>query len=153
MPFCRALLHAHNCIYCHEVAGGHSILVSNLCATKPWKGPHLTKAVCLRQDLAGRHVFKVEPLNAILDPQYFVRAVHGCVMAVLRDRSHAPRNAAENAGAMCACHQGLELGLGFTRTVRVQPGATEHRCRERWHHVRLTRAAEHVKADWLLQAG
>ena len=55
--------------------------------------------ICMLQDLAGRHVFKVEPLNAILDPQYFVRAVHGCVMAVLRERSQAPRNnAAENAG-------------------------------------------------------
>ena len=50
----------------------------------------LTLTVML-QDLAGRHVFKVEPLNAILDPQYFVRAVHGCVMAVLRERSQAPR--------------------------------------------------------------
>ena len=51
------------------------------------------------QDLAGRHVFKVEPLNAILDPQYFVRAVHGCVMAVMRERSQAPwGHAAESAG-------------------------------------------------------
>lgn len=45
----------------------------------------------------GRHVLKVEPLNAILDPQYFVRAVHGCVLAVLRARSeHGQRQAEEN---------------------------------------------------------
>ncbi len=56
------------------------------------------------QDLAGRHMFKVEPLNAILDPQYFVRAVHGCVMAVLRERSQAPHaiDAAQAACIRCA---------------------------------------------------
>ena len=39
------------------------------------------------QDVVGRHVLKVEPLNAILDPHYFVRAVHGCVLAVLAQRA------------------------------------------------------------------
>lgn len=32
----------------------------------------------------GKHILKVEPLNAILDPHYFVRAVHECVMAWLK---------------------------------------------------------------------
>jgi hypothetical protein len=36
------------------------------------------------QDVAGKHLVKVEPLNAILDPEYFVRAVHECVMNVRR---------------------------------------------------------------------
>ena len=73
----------------------------------------LLNNVLLRQDLAGRHVFKVEPLNAILDPQYFVRAVHGCVMAVLRGRSQAPRNAAAaNAGTLCARRPGAGSGPG-----------------------------------------
>ena len=63
------------------------------------------------QDLAGRHVFKVEPLNAILDPQYFVRAVHGCVMAVLRERSHTPReDAAASAGGRCGGYMTTRLG-------------------------------------------
>ena len=35
------------------------------------------------QDIVGKHILKVEPLNAILDPHYFVRAVHECVMAWL----------------------------------------------------------------------
>ncbi len=44
------------------------------------------------QDVVGRHVLKVEPLNAILDPHYFVRAVHGCVLSVLAQRAqHAQR--------------------------------------------------------------
>ena len=37
----------------------------------------------------GRHLLKVEPLNAILDPHYFVRAVHGAVLNVLQARSVA----------------------------------------------------------------
>ena len=36
------------------------------------------------QDVIGRQIHKVEALNAILDPQYFVRAVHECVHASLR---------------------------------------------------------------------
>lgn len=54
------------------------------------------------QDVVGRHILKVEPLNAILDPQYFVRAVHGCVLAVLRARSEqSEQRAADNAGFRC----------------------------------------------------
>lgn len=35
------------------------------------------------QDVVGKNILKVEPLNAILDTHYFVRAVHECVMAWL----------------------------------------------------------------------
>ena len=53
----------------------------------------------LLQDVNGKHLLKVEPLNAILDPQYFVRAVHQCTLSVLHGReADAFQNAAENAG-------------------------------------------------------
>ena len=48
-----------------------------------------TLSVLAVQNVVGRHMLKVEPLNAILDPQYFVRAVHECVMAVLAMRQEA----------------------------------------------------------------
>ena len=52
------------------------------------------------QDVNGKHLLKVEPLNAILDPQYFVRAVHQCTLNVLHGReADAFQNASENAGA------------------------------------------------------
>ena len=38
------------------------------------------------QEVNGKHLLKAEPLNAILDPQYFVRQVHECVMRVLSER-------------------------------------------------------------------
>ncbi|KAK9820202.1 hypothetical protein WJX72_007430 [[Myrmecia] bisecta] len=41
------------------------------------------------QDVNGKHLMKCEPLNAILDVHYFVRAVHECVLAVRRDQ-HQP---------------------------------------------------------------
>lgn len=51
------------------------------------------------QDVNGKHLLKVEPLNAILDPQYFVRAVHQCTLSVLHGReADAFQNAAANAG-------------------------------------------------------
>ena len=51
------------------------------------------------QDVNGRHLLKVEPLNAILDPQYFVRAVHQCTLSVLQRRGmDAYQQASENAG-------------------------------------------------------
>ena len=51
------------------------------------------------QDVNGKHLLKVEPLNAILDPQYFVRAVHQCTLSVLHGREAAAfQNAAANAG-------------------------------------------------------
>ena len=51
------------------------------------------------QDVNGRHLLKVEPLNAILDPQYFVRAVHQCTLSVLQRRGmDAFQQASENAG-------------------------------------------------------
>lgn len=59
--------------------------------------------VGLLQEVVGRHLMKVEPLNAILDPQYFVRAVHGCVLAVLRARSEVnERRSADNSGFRCS---------------------------------------------------
>lgn len=39
------------------------------------------------QDVNGKHLLKAEPMNAILDPQYFVRQVHECVVRVLNDRA------------------------------------------------------------------
>ena len=52
------------------------------------------------QDVNGKHLLKVEPLNAILDPQYFVRAVHQCTLNVLHGReADAFQHAAENAGS------------------------------------------------------
>ena len=57
------------------------------------------------QDVVGRHIVKVEPLNAILDPQYFVRAVHGCVLAVLRARSEKhEQHSADNSGFRYSWH-------------------------------------------------
>jgi len=51
------------------------------------------------QDVNGKHLLKVEPLNAILDPHYFVRAVHQCTMSVLHGRdADAMQHASENAG-------------------------------------------------------
>jgi len=51
------------------------------------------------QDVVGKHMLKVEPLNAILDPHYFVRAVHECVMAVLKSHAEtSEQNADRNAG-------------------------------------------------------
>ena len=52
-----------------------------------------------QQDVVGRHVLKVEPLNAILDPHYFVRAVHGCVLAV---RAQRAQQAQQRGGAPAA---------------------------------------------------
>lgn len=61
------------------------------------------------QEVVGRHIMKVEPLNAILDPQYFVRAVHGCVLAVLQARSEAnERRSADNSGFRYS-HRGPHL--------------------------------------------
>ena len=72
---------------------------------------------------------KVEPLNAILDPQYFVRTVHGCVLAVLRARSEVnERRSADNSGFRCS-HRG--------------PFFTQHRdaCLSGGHLVESTRGA------------
>ena len=41
----------------------------------------------LLQEVNGKHLLKAEPLNAILDPQYFIRQVHECVVRVLNDRA------------------------------------------------------------------
>ena len=49
----------------------------------------------LPQDVVNRHILKVEPLNAILDPQYFVRALHACSLSVgLEMDTHAHFTAA-----------------------------------------------------------
>ena len=45
----------------------------------------------------GKHLLKAEPLNAILDPQYFVRQVHECVMRVLSDRMAKEQQSADQA--------------------------------------------------------
>ena len=63
-------------------------------------GPQSLNLEQLVQDVNGKHLLKVEPLNAILDPQYFVRAVHQCTLNVLHGReADAFQNASENAGA------------------------------------------------------
>lgn len=49
------------------------------------------------QEVNGKHLLKAEPLNAILDPQYFVRQVHECVMRVLRDRMAKEQQSADQA--------------------------------------------------------
>ena len=45
----------------------------------------------------GKHLLKAEPLNAILDPQWFVRQVHECVMRVLSDRMAKEQQSADQA--------------------------------------------------------
>ena len=56
------------------------------------------------QDVMGKHMLKVEPLNAILDPQYFVRAVHELVTRVLATRVEKSQKAAAdlNTGSRSA---------------------------------------------------
>lgn len=49
------------------------------------------------QEVNGKHLLKAEPLNAILDPQYFVRQVHECVVKVLSDRMAKEQEAADQA--------------------------------------------------------
>jgi len=49
------------------------------------------------QEVNGKHLLKAEPLNAILDPQYFVRQVHECVVKVLSDRMAKEQQAADQA--------------------------------------------------------
>lgn len=46
------------------------------------------------QEVNGKHLLKAEPLNAILDPQYFIRQVHECVVRVLNDRAAREHQAA-----------------------------------------------------------
>lgn len=57
---------------------------------------HLTLIVNV-QEVNGKHLLKAEPLNAILDPQYFVRQVHECVVKVLSDRMAKEQQAADQA--------------------------------------------------------
>ena len=54
----------------------------------------------------GKHLLKVEPLNAILDPQYFVRAVHELVTRVLANRVQKSQKAAAdlNTGSRSASY-------------------------------------------------
>jgi len=49
------------------------------------------------QEVNGKHLLKAEPLNAILDPQYFVRQVHECVVKVLSERMAKEQQAADQA--------------------------------------------------------
>ena len=81
------------------------------------------------QDVNGKHLLKVEPLNAILDPQYFVRAVHQCTLSVLHGReADAFQNAAENAGF------GYELLFLAAYTVAIS----------RWQAARPASLAAHL---------
>lgn len=50
-------------------------------------GCGISDAVLLVQDVVGKHMLKVEPLNAILDLHYFKRGLHECLMAWLRSHS------------------------------------------------------------------
>ena len=52
---------------------------------------------CKVQEVNGKHLLKAEPLNAILDPQYFVRQVHECIVKVLSDRMAKEQQAADQA--------------------------------------------------------
>ncbi len=56
-----------------------------------------TVLVANAQEVNGKHLLKAEPLNAILDPQYFVRQVHECVVKVLSDRMAKEQQAADQA--------------------------------------------------------
>ena len=49
------------------------------------------------QEVNGKHLLKAEPLNAILDPQYFVRQVHECVMRVLSHRMAKEQQSADQS--------------------------------------------------------
>ena len=49
------------------------------------------------QEVNGKHLLKAEPLNAILDPQYFVRQVHECVVRVLSERMARGQQAVNQA--------------------------------------------------------
>ncbi len=74
------------------------------------------------QDVNGRHLLKVEPLNAILDPHYFVRAVHQCTLSVLQRRGmDADEQAPENAGLRWAAHQ-KSPATSATTTALAIPG-------------------------------
>lgn len=54
--------------------------------------------LCL-QELEDKNLFRVEPLNAILDPHYFVRATHECAVNWLKGkRWDAALHAQQNAG-------------------------------------------------------
>eukprot|EP01025_Chloroclados_australasicus_P014185 TRINITY_DN16640_c0_g1_i5.p3 TRINITY_DN16640_c0_g1~~TRINITY_DN16640_c0_g1_i5.p3 ORF type:complete len:136 (+),score=17.42 TRINITY_DN16640_c0_g1_i5:379-786(+) len=64
------------------------------------------------RDTKGLNLVKVEPLNAILDPQYFVRAVNECEMAVLSRReqlNHLKQTLIENEFEMLSMLRGLSL--------------------------------------------
>ncbi|EIE23647.1 hypothetical protein COCSUDRAFT_66025 [Coccomyxa subellipsoidea C-169] len=93
-------------------------------------------------DVVGRHIVKVEPLNAILDPQYFVRAVHGCVLAVLRARSEmSEQHSADNSGfSVPGAIRERESSVGPIRRGVPPPAHHSRRARDLWSlvHTRLT---------------
>ncbi|KAK9905768.1 hypothetical protein WJX75_005992 [Coccomyxa subellipsoidea] len=93
------------------------------------------------QDVVGRHIVKVEPLNAILDPQYFVRAVHGCVLAVLRARSEKhEQHSADNSGfSVGGSVREREISVGPIRRGVPPPAHHSRRARDLWSlvHMRL----------------
>ena len=84
----------------------------------------------LLQDVMGKHLLKVEPLNAILDPQYFVRAVHELVTRVLATRVEKSQKAAAdlNTGSRSAqyCIQDEEAQLHCQ--LARHAGAAAHAC-------------------------
>ena len=57
-------------------------------------------------DVAGTHLIRVEPLNAVLDPHYFVRAVHECVLGVMRRREATASSAAQSGRATVTSEPG-----------------------------------------------
>ena len=81
------------------------------------------------QDVNGKHLLKVEPLNAILDPHYFVRAVHQCTMSVLHGReADALQHASENAGYGCASI--MPAAVKFVYICTADPLPTKLSCSE-----------------------
>ncbi|BDA47562.1 hypothetical protein COCOBI_10-4100 [Coccomyxa sp. Obi] len=93
------------------------------------------------QEVVGRHIMKVEPLNAILDPQYFVRAVHGCVLAVLRARSEVnEQRSTDNSGFSASMTiRERESSMGSMRRGVPPPAHHSRRARDLWSlvHTRL----------------
>ncbi len=71
----------------------------------------------LVQEVNGKHLLKAEPLNAILDPQYFVRQVHECVVRVLSERmareQHAVNQTATYRCTSLFLHTNSPLCLHF----------------------------------------
>ena len=73
------------------------------------------------QDVTGKNLLKVEPLNAILDPQYFVRAVHQCTLSILHGREKEANLQAIAGYSILCC---LCILTQCTWTSKLQPAHT-----------------------------